>query len=176
MASRDRIDRLDRESRAASKRDVVDATAGADWNICQFVRDGLGIDLFWLQMLVLKLVFCALELLTDEDREQLAAWQAGFVLTDQPDGAGRLRYDGSFGVVPDVLERIEACRRSGRRWFREIVFVGGRRVSKSLLGAISTAFVLWQLLHAKRPQCPVRDRATDEELAGLRIRRHPPAE
>ena len=103
-------------------------------------------------MLVLKLVFCALELLTDEDREQLAPWQAGFVLTDQPDGAGRLRYDGSFGVVPDVLERIEACRRSGRRWFREIVFVGGRRVSKSLLGAISTAFVLWQLLHTDRPQ------------------------
>ena len=101
MASRDRIDRLDRESRAASKRDVVDATAGADWNICQFVRDGLGIDLFWLQMLVLKLVFCALELLTDVRTESnLLRSGAGCSRRSQPDGArtAALR-SGSFGVI-----------------------------------------------------------------------------
>jgi hypothetical protein len=80
------------------------------------------------QRTILRLVF--LEELTDYDREVVAGWSARFW------GEGDRE-----GVVPDVLWRVDLLRAEGRRWFREIEFVGGRRGSKSLLSAYCAAYL-----------------------------------
>jgi hypothetical protein len=41
---------------------------------------------------------------------------------------------------------MQWCIDHDRQWFREVVFVGGRRGSKSLLGAIAVCYLVWRLL------------------------------
>jgi hypothetical protein len=109
----------------------------------------LGIDPFPRQATLLKLIGCSPELLTPFDQEVLEEWRTGFHIVADKDGA--TRFHGSYGVPPDVAERMAWCHRNGRRWFREVVFVGGRRGSKSLLGAICLAYVAWNLLALDDP-------------------------
>src|SRR5215212_8290669 len=115
-------------------------------NIMDFVVDPsfLGREsLYPLQALILKLMFLAEDLLTDWDHEQLAWLTADF---RSPEGVGRDRFEGGPGLQPDVLERMRRCRADGRRWFREVVMVVGRRGGKGIIGAMATAYVLWHYL------------------------------
>lgn len=107
-------------------------------------------SLYPVQGLLLKLWFLQPELFTEFDREQLARMQAGFTLP--ADLTDHYRYEGTRGVAPDVLDRIEHCRAEGRRWFREFVFVAGRRGGKGYLGAIAMLYVLWHYMALGDPQ------------------------
>ena len=62
------------------------------------------------------------------------------------------RYQGTHGIQPDVLERLDLCRAEGRRWFREVIFAGGRRGSKGHLGGYAGAYVLWNYMAKGDPQ------------------------
>lgn len=105
--------------------------------------------LYPLQALLLKVIFLAVELLTERDREVLARWGAGFIPAGEP---GSRHYQGSEGMPPDVLAGIDACREQGRRWFREAVLVMGRRGSKGYVTALATAHVVWNYLALDDPQ------------------------
>ena len=101
------------------------------------------LPLYPLQLLLLKIVFLAEELLTGFDWEWLARWGTGFV----PGGdTGAPRFEGREGLAPDVMARMDACRAGGRLWFRDFIAVIGRRGSKGYLGAICVAYVLWRYI------------------------------
>lgn len=107
------------------------------------------------QATILKVVFLRDDLLTAYDRQVIEEWQAGFTMPNRDDAAvvdDVLRYHGEEGVVPDVFERIRRCQAEGRRWFREVVFVGGRRGGKGHLGAIIGAYITYCLLAEGDPQ------------------------
>lgn len=113
--------------------------------------DYLGLEtLFPVQGLLLKLMFLQTELLTDWDMEALEYLSAGYQLPADPVAAlgpnGKVHYEGGFGLTPDVLDRAEALRASGALWFRETVFVAGRRAGKGFLGGVSAAYRLWTLM------------------------------
>jgi hypothetical protein len=129
-------------------------TRPADPDIVTFATspEFLGLRLYPLQLLILKVIFLAVELLTERDVEELARWMNGFALPD--DEKAPLRYEGRHGTQPDLLDRMRRCRDDGRLWFREVVAVIGRRGSKGLLCSISVAYVLYRCLtqedmHAK---------------------------
>ena len=107
-------------------------------------------SLYPLQGTILKLWFLQPELFTDFDHEYLAGMQAGFTLPAEL--GDRPRFEGRRGVPPDVLDRIEHCRAEGRHWFREFVFVAGRRGGKGYLGAIALLYVLWHYIVLEDPQ------------------------
>ena len=115
-------------------------------NIIEFATsyEYLGLDIFVRQATLLKLMTCATELLTDYDMQVIGSWTDGFNRSDANSSASR--FVGSFGVSPDVLERMQICRDQGRRWFREIVMVMGRRSGKGFLGGILGAYGVWYLL------------------------------
>src|SRR5581483_4047666 len=125
--------------------------------------DYLGLALYPRQLTLLKTVYLGLgpggeELLTDYDRGVLGEWSQRMIDT------------GEGGVQPDLFERIAWNREQGRQWFREIVFVGGRRASKSLLGSIILAYNLWLILQHEDPQAhfgvPARKRLVVLIFAG----------
>jgi Tfp pilus assembly protein PilV len=125
-----------------------------DWgpNIIEFALDEryLGVHLYPRQATLLKLLFCSPALFTDYDRGVLAEWTAGFSSRDRDDGTSA--YVGSYGVVGDVLDRIGWCHAHGRRWFREMIMVGGRRGSKGFLGAVATSYILWNVMATLDPR------------------------
>lgn len=136
---------------------TVDPSVNPDFptvmpNIIEFAISKQYLDqkLYPRQATLLKLVFCSPELLTDYDMGVLQEWISGF--TDEHHDDGTRGYAGTCGVVPDVLDRIEACRGNGRGWFREVIAVAGRRGSKGFLGAIATAYVLWNAMATHNPQ------------------------
>lgn len=113
-------------------------------------RDYLGVCLFPRQATLLKLMFFAVQLLTDYDHRVLAEWTGGFSRSVNDDG--RVGFGGQYGIVPDVLDRIEVCRADGRAWFREVIMVAGRRGSKGFLGAVAASYVLWRVMATMNPQ------------------------
>lgn len=143
------LERLHATALAASGRPVVDLEVP---HIAEFVlSDAYMRDrLYPRQLLLLKLMFCAEHLLTDYDREVLAEWSAGFEPVVRSDGT--VAFAGSYGVQPDVLDRMRWCRDHGRGWMREVVAVIGRRGSKGHLGALAAAYILWHLLATGDPQ------------------------
>lgn len=144
--SEQRIIRAERQT-ALSGRGSVAATPTVP-DIITFCLDCLGMAwLYPLQALLLKLATLQTELLTDHDREVIDEWSANFVL-DAEEG----RYVGREGIAPDVMDRIEICRARGRRTFRELVFVGGRRGGKTYIGAILLAYQLLYFLSLGDPQ------------------------
>lgn len=120
-------------------------------HVIEFVTGAEFLDqtLYPRQATLLKLMFCESQLLTGYDRDVMGEWASGFALHRHSDGT--IGYRGGAGVVPDVVERMESCRLAGRRWFREVVMVGGRRGSKGFLGAVATAYVLWHQLARPDP-------------------------
>ena len=108
-------------------------------NIVRFATDGLGQDLWARQGSLLKVLSCSEHLFTTFDYEVIAEWSAGFRAVDS---AGGVYFEGQRGTTPDLLERIRYCRDLGRTTFREITLVGGRRSSKTFIGAI---FLLWRV-------------------------------
>lgn len=91
---------------------------------------------------LLKLMFLRDDLLTDYDYDVIRGWAQSFA---NPEGQ-------IIGIQPDILERLEVCKAEERPWFREVIFVGGRRGSKSFLGALAGAYVLWHYLTLGDPQ------------------------
>ena len=98
-------------------------------------------ELYPRQGTLLYLIFAQPETYTSYDLEVLDEWTTGATIADE-DGDHYLA--GAFGISPDVAARVEYLRSVGAPGFREIVFVGGRRVSKSFLIGVSASYRLHQ--------------------------------
>lgn len=109
-------------------------------------------NLYPRQATFLKVLFLELEMLTQYDLDVIGEWSTGFRLPDRPPTAldpesdAVLRYEGDWGIVPDVLERMEMLRALGYRWFRQTLAVLGRRSGKGYIGGLAGAYVLWYYL------------------------------
>ena len=148
MVSKREIDRL---RQAAQEKlvgnlppDVVIPKGG----IVEFAKVFLGVDLFPVQALILKLATLAIDLFTPYDYGILEEWMSGFTLDDSDDP----KYRGRKGTTPDLLERLRWCIDHGRTSPRECVFVIGRRGSKSFLAALLAVWRVWNLLALGDPQ------------------------
>lgn len=122
-------------------------------HIIDFVLDPsyLGLSLYPRQATVLKLIFLRDDLLTAYDRDVIAEWSAGYTLA--PDRPGEHpAFQGNRGTPPDIYERILLTQEQGRRWFREVLMVVGRRGSKGFVCAATAAHVIWNLLALWNPQ------------------------
>lgn len=115
----------------------------------------LGRSLYPRQATLLKAIFLQLELMTQYDYDVLGDW-AGREFTLPPaenwDIEKPYRFVGQWGIQPDILERIDINRREGRKWFREVLAVIGRRGGKGYIGALAGAYVLWHYLCLHDPQ------------------------
>ncbi len=109
------------------------------------------------QSTLLRVVFCELENLTEFDHAVIDEWEAGFVRREPTLGAPESwepapDQDYTRGTPGDVRERMAEMRRQGRRWFREVNLVCGRRAGKGHLGALIASKVIWSLLALGDPQ------------------------
>jgi hypothetical protein len=113
--------------------DIIDFVSNPDY---------LGdLRLFPLQLLLLKIIFLVEHAwFTAFDWQWIDRLGRGFELGHERDAT---HYEGVEGFAPDVLERMDDCRARGRRWFREIIAVIGRRGGKGYLASICAAYVLW---------------------------------
>ncbi len=109
-------------------------------------------DLYPRQATILKAMFLQDELFTQYDYDVIGEWSEGFSMPEHPGSDGNMRYQGTWGCQPDLLERIKINKADGRKWFRENVIVIGRRGGKGYLGAIAGAYVLWHFLSPQDPQ------------------------
>jgi hypothetical protein len=122
-------------------------------------------NLYPRQATLLKVIFLQEETMTQYDYDVLEEWTEGFIL--DPDKAKDvMRYQGNNGIQPDVLDRIKINRDAGRKWFREVDAVIGRRGSKGYIGGISGAYVLWHYLSLTDPQGHYGV-ARDKRLSGM---------
>lgn len=123
-------------------------------DIIEFVTspEYLNRSIYPRQATLLKVIFLQTELFTDYDYQVLAEWSEGFSLPEDPDLEKALIHEGMWGIQPDVLERIEMCKREGRKWFREVLAVIGRRGGKGYLGALCGAYILWHYICTYDPQ------------------------
>jgi len=130
-------------------------------DIVEFVTspEFLGMDLAYpQQMLMLKIHFLQVDLLTSDDLAILATWAEGFT-APLPDPTHPVpHYTGQRGICPDILERVEAMRSRDRRWFRQSVWPWGRRAGKNHLAAIAALYLLWQVMALGEPRTvfPIR--------------------
>ena len=177
MTAANRLDALGRRVNAlGATQQIVVPDVGEVPDVIEFATSEkyLAKRLYPRQALLLKMVFLAVELLTPYDRQVIDHWASTFTAT------------GNNGVSPDVVQRMEICRDQGRRWFREVIAVIGRRGGKGYISAIALAYVLWVYLGHGSPQDhygidpnkrivamvfgPQRDQARDNlwrDLAGL---------
>lgn len=114
----------------------------------------LGRRLYPRQATLLKVIFLQKELFTSYDYDVLGEWSRSFVLPniDTWDTEKPYRYQGDWGIQPDILERIDILRAEGRRWFREVLAVMGRRGGKGYIGALAGAYVMWHYICKFDPQ------------------------
>lgn len=128
----------------------------------------LGRMLYPRQATLLKVIFLQTELFNKYDYRVLSEWSREFRTpeADTWDPDKPFRYTGQWGIQPDILERIDINRAEGRKWFREVLAVLGRRGGKGYIGAICGAYVLWHFLCMSDPQAHYSiDR--DKRLAAL---------
>jgi len=109
----------------------------------------LGLSLYPRQGTLIKLIAAQPQTFTDYDRGVVAEWTSNYTIGEHE---GRVRYVGTRGISPDVMERIEWLRSTGASGFGEVVMVAGRRFSKSYLAAISLLYRLWMILTLDDPQ------------------------
>jgi len=109
-------------------------------------------DLYPRQATILKAMFLQDELFTQYDYDVIGEWSEGFSMPEHPGSDGNMRYQGTWGCQPDLLERIKMNKAEGRKWFRENVLVIGRRGGKGYLGGLAGAYVLWHFLSPEDPQ------------------------
>ncbi len=109
-------------------------------------------NLYPRQATLLKTIFLQDELYTDYDYQVLEEWTDGFSMNPNPNEDGVMRFQGTNGIQPDVLQRIHMNKAEGRKWFRECVVVIGRRGGKGYLGGLCGAYVLWNYLAKGDPQ------------------------
>lgn len=108
-------------------------------------------NLYPRQATLLKTIFLQDELFTQYDYDVMEEWTEGFIL-DPEKAKDVLRYEGNNGIQPDVLDRIKINKSIGRKWFREVDAVIGRRGSKGYLGGLAGAYVLWHYMSHSDPQ------------------------
>lgn len=125
-------------------------------DVIEFVMSDayLGKKLYPRQATLLKVIFLQDELFTSYDHQVLDEWASGFSL---PPRSRRkmgdpLRYEGYEGIQPDVYDRIAINQEAGRKWFREIINVAGRRGSKGYIGGLCGAYVLYHYILMGDPQ------------------------
>jgi hypothetical protein len=150
--SRSRLDRLERLMATHSSPvtapelvvpNVIDFTMGSDYLAWP--------SLYPAQAFLLKLIFLQLELFTSFDIRLMDRWTDGMPLRGQP-GSPDYGFHGSEGLPGDIYFRAQRCLEEGRRWFREVLLVVGRRGGKGFLGAVCAAYVLWHFLALGDPQ------------------------
>lgn len=141
MTLESRLAQAERRTPAAARRPDVPAPE----NLLDFSvnPEFLGIDLYPLQGLVVKLATGAMDLLTDFDLERIAEMEDGWRLVEE---RGHLRYQGREGTPPGVLRRLELCRAQGRPGPVEVAMVLGRRAGKGLISSILMADLLYRIL------------------------------
>jgi hypothetical protein len=98
------------------------------------------------QSTLLKTTFLEDELFTQFDEDTLGGWIDSYLATADETG------EGNNGIVPDVRERIAILKAAGRRYFREVIAVVGRRGGKNHLGAIELLYILYELMRLDNPQ------------------------
>ena len=109
-------------------------------------------NLYPRQATWLKVIFLELEMLTDYDHQVIGEWSQGFKLPERPpahldpESDAVLKYSGDWGIVPDVLDRMQTLRSLGYRWFRQVLAVLGRRSAKGYVGGLAGSYVLWYYL------------------------------
>ena len=101
---------------------------------------------------MLKCIFLQDELFTQYDYDILGEWADGFRLREADPDATTTRFEGDWGISPDVLSRIKTLKALDYRWFKIVLAVQGRRSGKGLIGAISGAYVLWTYLCLSDPK------------------------
>jgi len=109
-------------------------------------------NLYPRQGTLLKIIFLQDELFTQFDHDVIGEWTEGFTLGDLSPGDTTQRYDGDWGIPPDIYERIRICKAEDRPYFRQVFFVGGRRGSKGHIGGICGARVLWHFMAMGDPR------------------------
>lgn len=118
-------------------------------DVIEFVTSDKYLDrpnIYPRQATLLKLIFLQEEIFTQYDYDVIGQWSDAFLRTEDSSGYG------NNGTQPDILERMKISRDIGRRWFREFLFVGGRRGGKGHIGALSGSYVLWHYLQKGDPQ------------------------
>lgn len=143
-------------------------------HITKFVTGAkyLNRQLYPRQATLLKVMFLDLEHMTEYDYEVIAEWERTWVESADKNG------EGTEGICPNVLDRIRINRicpcehdlgdhgtdlgtecnlcdcasYAGRRWFREVISVIGRRGSKGYIGALAFSYILYHFAEKSDPQ------------------------
>lgn len=139
MSHKDEIARLRAEAEHLAERQAVPVlpVPSPPPNIIDFVTGKEWLNkpsLHPRQATMLKVIFLQDHLFTPFDMDVITEWTRDFTAT------------GNRGIAPDVLRRIEMNKAEGRKWFREVDAVIGRRGGKGYLGALCSAYVLWHYL------------------------------
>jgi len=117
--------------------------------------------LFPRQATLLRAVFLDVESMTDYDRAVLAEWSEGFVpgrYDELFDGRWYEPAPGqefTIGTPPDLFDRIQLMKERGRRWFKHVNMVAGRRAGKGEVTSMGVAYAIWSLLALDEPQLHV---------------------
>lgn len=127
-------------------------------DIIEFVTGPQWMDkpnLYPRQATMLKIITLRDDLFTDYDRRVIEEWTTGFRLREgvvADEDTSTMRYEGDWGIPPDIYERIAYLKEHNYRWFRTVLAVIGRRGGKGHLGALLTAYVLWNYLAEPDPR------------------------
>lgn len=121
-----------------------------------------GNTLYPRQATLLKLIFLRDDLFTEYDLEVLGKWAEGFRLVEPgevptPNNEDELlRFESSGalcrGLTPDWEVRLQMCKAEGRKWFREVIPIIGRRGSKGYTGALAGSYVIYDYHGLADPQ------------------------
>lgn len=103
-------------------------------------------NLYPRQATLIKIIFLRDDLFTDYDYNVIGEWEDSYRETADAKG------EGTEGIVPGVLDRIQINKAAGRKWFRETVVPMGRRGSKGHIGALCGSYVLWHFIAKGDPQ------------------------
>lgn len=124
-------------------------------NVIQFVTGAEWLNrpsLYPRQATLLKIIFLQTEIFTEFDYRVIDEWTKGFSLNESKriesdeDDAVTVTFDGQWGIVPDILDRIEYLRGEGHMWFNVVLAVQGRRSGKGHLGGLGGSYVLWHYI------------------------------
>lgn len=129
----------------------------------------LGVNLYPVQATVVKVATASVELLTAFDYKVISSWEQGW---DLEDDRGHLRYIGTEGSPPGLLDRMGWCRAQGYRGLSELALVLGRRAGKGVMAAILVADLVYDLLAsdgATRDVKPLKNKTLAVYVVGAKF-------